>query len=179
MQSQWYVEHGNPPISKVMLQNYPLWSPRRSWPTSLLLHWIVLIDFVHLDTVEINTQNFHGLIDTSLQIHICIALKDDGVPVENQSQLVFSGVTKIFFHSISFLLYFPAQKTSSVLLLMDKNSYIHRQQFIHTANKELHLCFELCMIFSCCVLKSLFWYCYGLTFLGKAQELYRQVLPVP
>lgn len=143
--------------------------------TLLLLHWIVLIDFVHLDTVEINTQNFHGLIDRTLQICICIALKDD-VLVDSQLQLVFSGVTKILFHSISFSLYFPVQKTFSVLLLMDKNIYILRQQFIHTAIKEFHLCFELSkitlnsVIFSFCFLKTLFSYCYGLTVAWPALE---------
>lgn len=127
---------------------YPLWSPRRSWPTLHLFHWIVLIYFVHLDTVEIKTQSFHGLIDRSLQILFCIALKDDGVPVDNQLQLVFSCVTKILCHSISFLLYCPAHKTSSALLLMDKSIYILGQQFIHTAIKELHFCFELSIILS-------------------------------
>lgn len=62
-----------------------------------------------------------------------------------------------------FSLYFPAQKTSTVLLLMDKNVYILRQHFIHSAIEEFNLCFELSMIFSFCFLKSQVSYCYGLT----------------
>lgn len=166
-----------------MPENYPLWSPRRRWPTFLLLHWILLIDFVHLDTVKRNTQSFHGLIDRTLKICICIAVKDDGVPVDSQLQLVFSGVTKTFFHSISFLLYFPAQENIFCSFAYGQE-HLYSQAMIHPHSNQkvpfvLWTQHDFLLLFFKVIVFLLLWTDCGMTLLGKAQDLYWQMLPVP